>query len=81
MTGHTLIKALENGIGAWPQCEGRFPVTSGIKFQFDPTKPQGSRIILNSIKDDTDQAIDLNKRYSVAVGSNLLLGKDGYEVL
>jgi hypothetical protein len=55
-------------------------VVSGIKFKFDPSRAQGSRIILDSIRDDDDQVIDLDKRFTVAVGSNLLLGKDGYEI-
>ena len=53
-------------------------MVSGIKFKFDPSRAQGSRIILDSIRDDDDQVIDLDKRFTVAVGSNLLLGKEIY---
>ena len=79
MPGKIIKDALENGISCWPDYEGRWPVTSGVKFSFDPSKPAGERIIMETLRDDNDQPIDMEKIYSVSTTSWLLAGKDGYD--
>jgi len=54
MPGKIIKDALENGISCWPDYEGRWPVTSGVKFSFDPSKPAGERIIMETLRDDND---------------------------
>ncbi|CAK7236472.1 hypothetical protein SBRCBS47491_009648 [Sporothrix bragantina] len=44
VTGQAILDALENGVSLYPALEGRFPQVSNIKYEFDPTKPTGSRI-------------------------------------
>lgn len=79
MTGAQLLLALENSVCKFPALEGRFAQVSGVKFQFDPSKPPGSRI------DDSEvevggEALDLERQYTVATKAYLALGKDGYDV-
>lgn len=44
VTGAQLHEALENGVSQYPKHEGRFLQVSGLKFAFDPSKPNGQRI-------------------------------------
>ena len=81
MSGTCFVEALENGVSMWPKFDGRWPCVSGIKFKFDPKRPIGQRIFKDSITDDNDQILDLNKRYTVALKNFMLAGKDGYECL
>jgi 5'-nucleotidase len=37
ISGKTLRDALENGVSSWPKYDGRFPVISGLRFEFDPS--------------------------------------------
>ncbi len=48
--GKTLMEALENGLTDWGRKKGRFPQISGIKFKFDPTKPNYNKIITGSVE-------------------------------
>ena len=32
MNGHSFKEALEAGIAVWPKFDGRWPLTSGVKF-------------------------------------------------
>ena len=41
MKGSLYIDALENGLSMYPKYEGRFPLVSGIRFQFDTRKEPG----------------------------------------
>jgi hypothetical protein len=43
--------ALENGVSMWPKYDGRFPLTSGVYFSFDPCREKGDRIIAESMRD------------------------------
>jgi 5'-nucleotidase len=45
INGKILRELMENGVSLWPSLDGRWPVISGFKFEFDPKKPAGSRII------------------------------------
>lgn len=77
--GNLLKQVLENAVSMWPKMDGRWPLVSGIRFSFDPTKPPGDRIPLDSIKDSEGTDFDVDKIYSVAVNNYLAQGKDGFE--
>ena len=44
-----MINILENGLSAWPNYDGRFPLVSGLKFKFDGTGEVGSRILKGTL--------------------------------
>ena len=48
--GKQIHEALENSVSQYPKLEGRFPQVSGISFTFNPSKPSGKRVDINSIK-------------------------------
>ena len=77
ITGATLWKALENGVGGAYPADGRFPQISGFKFSFDSTKPIGSRIVSVTKLDGTPIAADSTK-YTIATLDYLVYGGDGY---
>ena len=81
MTGRILKLALENGVSMWPKYVGRFPLTSGIFFSFDPSREKGDRIILESMRDSCGELIDLDKFYTCAIKEYMASGKDGYTIL
>ena len=51
MNAAFLHSVLEVAVGKYPNLEGRFPTISGFRFAFDPSKPAGSRIDINSLTD------------------------------
>ena len=79
--GSLFIEALENGVGSYPKYEGRWPVTAGLKFKFDPSKEPGSRILMDSITNVDGTPFDLEKEYVCAIKAYMKLGKDGYTCL
>ena len=79
MPGKCLLKILENGVGGYPKYEGRWPCVSGMKFSFDPTKPVGERILIDTFMMGDGSPFDPEKTYSVATTNFLTLGKDGFE--
>ena len=59
--------------------DGRWPVTSGFKFKFDPSKEPGDRVVDGSLeKTETSEQIDMNKEYFLTTSHYLFTGKDGY---
>jgi len=42
--GPTLWAALESAVGMWPAQEGRFPILSGFRAEWDSRKPPGQRV-------------------------------------
>lgn len=77
ITGTTLWKALENGVGGAYPADGRFPQISGFKFTFDSSKPVGSRVVSVSKLDGTAIAKD-STVYTIATVDYLVQGGDGY---
>ncbi|RWA03864.1 hypothetical protein EKO27_g11241 [Xylaria grammica] len=76
--GQGIWDALENGVSLYPALEGRFPQVSNIKFEFDASKPSGSRIVSASIG---SEPIDLTKKYVLVTRGYMARGKDGYDSL
>ncbi len=77
ITGATLLKALENGVGGAYPADGRFPQISGFKFSFDSSKPVGSRVVSVTKLDGTAIAKD-STVYTIATVDYLVQGGDGY---
>jgi 5'-nucleotidase / UDP-sugar diphosphatase len=73
--GAELRQAIENGLSRLPNAAGRFPHVSGLKIEFDPRRPAGSRIV--SIR-SRDAPLDPNKTYRTATNDFLARGGDGY---
>jgi 5'-nucleotidase len=49
VTGSLFASILENSVAKFPVLEGRFGQVSGMSFSFDPEKPEGSRVLRDSI--------------------------------
>lgn len=77
--GDLLKRVLENSVSAYPKMDGRWPCTSGIKFQFDPERPAGDRIIPGSMLDGDGKPFDFGRVYSVGITNYMGQGKDGFE--
>lgn len=77
-TGEQIVQSLENGVSKVPALEGRFLHVSNITFSYDPTKPEGERLLRDSVTLGDDK-IDLKKTYKVAVPNFLSWGKDGFD--
>ncbi|PIA14247.1 Metallo-dependent phosphatase, partial [Coemansia reversa NRRL 1564] len=80
MTGRQILCALENGVSKWPEHDGRFPQVSGIRFEFDPRKAPGDRV-MSDYGDEEDELLDINAYYVVAIRDYMYQGYDGYKVM
>jgi 5'-nucleotidase len=91
LTGADVIAALENGVSqvvvdggnvVRDGATGRFPQVGGMRFTYDPTQPEGSRIVSAEIEneDGSFTAIDPEATYSVASNDFMRRGGDGYTV-
>jgi 2',3'-cyclic-nucleotide 2'-phosphodiesterase (5'-nucleotidase family) len=78
--GDQVIEVLENGVSQWPKMEGRFPQVSGIRFEFDGSKPSGSRVAQASIRINGAE-LEMEREYRLVTKEYLAQGKDGYDVL
>lgn len=78
VTGAALRAALENSVSMYPALEGRFPQVSNIAFEFDPSKPGGSRILWAKVG---DEPIDDSRKYTVVTRGYMGRGKDGFDSL
>ena len=75
MTGRELRHAIENGLAALPNAAGRFPQVSGMRVEYDPSRPPGERVLAMSVG---GAPLVEGKRYRVAVLDFLARGSDGY---
>ncbi len=82
LTGEQIKTALEHGVSAAEQAEGRFPQVSGIFFTWEPQAPVGKRIKKILIKDQFGKAqvIAPQSTYRIATNNFLTSGGDGYSV-
>jgi 5'-nucleotidase/UDP-sugar diphosphatase len=76
LAGRQIREALEHGVSAVEDEEGRFPQVSGLSFKYSPSGKRGSRIKEISV---AGHPIDLDKEYSVATNDFLAAGGDGYK--
>lgn len=77
LTGSQIFKAFENGFGSYRDNKGRFPQISGVRVEFDSSKPSGQRV--KSIKLNGKDLV-LTESYRVATTDYLASGGDGYYV-
>ena len=77
LTGNQIREALEHGVSAVEEGEGRFPQVSGLSFKYSLPDKKGSRVKEVLV---AGQAIDLDKEYIVATNDFLAVGGDGYKV-
>lgn len=81
LTGATLREALEHGVArsAEDQEPGRFPQISGVQFQFDASRPPGSRIVSLTVG---GKPLDEKRKYTLATSDYVGIdGGDGYAML
>jgi 5'-nucleotidase / UDP-sugar diphosphatase len=78
VTGDTILAILENGVGDVENSAGRFPQVSGLTFEYDPSKPKGSRIL--SVMAG-GRPLDLSALYTLATNDFMANGGDAYEML
>jgi len=79
VTGQDIKDAIENGIKAYPGTRGAFPHVAGIRFEFDPTKEEGSKVTKLALTNG--QAIDMSKTYKLATNDFMAAGGDEYTML
>jgi 2',3'-cyclic-nucleotide 2'-phosphodiesterase (5'-nucleotidase family) len=75
VSGRGLRESLENGFSRLEDAAGRFPQVSGIKIEFDPRRPSGSRIVSIEIG---GAPLDPDRIYRIATNDFLARGSDGY---
>ena len=78
VTGKTVWAFLENGVSQVESGAGRFPVVSGLKFEFTASAPLGRRVTSVSMADGTPILNDTSKTYTLATIDYMILGGDGY---
>ncbi len=76
LTGRQLGEALEHGVSAAEDEEGRFPQVSGLSFKYSPLERKGSRMKEISV---AGHPINLDREYIVATNDFLAVGGDGYK--
>jgi 2',3'-cyclic-nucleotide 2'-phosphodiesterase (5'-nucleotidase family) len=77
MSGADIVAALEHGIDSYPETKGAFPHVAGMKVEFDPNQPAGSRVVKVMVG---SKELDPNAMYTFATNDFLAFGGDGYEM-
>ncbi|HHY32527.1 MAG TPA: multifunctional 2',3'-cyclic-nucleotide 2'-phosphodiesterase/5'-nucleotidase/3'-nucleotidase [Firmicutes bacterium] len=78
VTGANIKAALEHSVSAYPEQLGGFLQVSGLKFEFDPSRPVGQRVTSVTVG---GAPLDPNKLYTVATNDFTAAGGDGYDML
>ena len=78
VTGKSLREILENAISLWPKFDGRWPILSGIRFEFDPSKPAGQRLVEGTLQKENGDEIEMETYYTMASKYFMTTGKDGF---
>lgn len=76
--GRALWNDLENGLSRLPAAAGRFPQVSGLRIEFDPQRPPGSRVLSIAVG---DKPLDPDRTYRVATNDFMTRGGDDYSGL
>lgn len=77
VTGSAILNALEHGITAYPEVEGKFPHVGGMTVVFDSTRPAGERVLKVMV---SGQPLEYDKTYRLATNDFMAAGGDGYEM-
>ena len=82
LTGAEIVEALENGVGAVEEGQGRFPQVAGLTFAYNLAKPAGERVsnVKVAAEDGSYAALDLAATYTVATNAYMAGGGDNYAV-
>lgn len=80
LTGDEILQSLENSVSDVENSNGRFMQVSGIKFNYDPSLPAGSRVDRNSVFVGGTKLLS-NKQYRVVVSSISAAGKENYTAM
>ncbi|KAF8754293.1 5'-nucleotidase family [Rhizoctonia solani] len=75
LNGEAIWNALEAGLSTWPAQEGRFPIVSGIRIEWD------SRLAPEVDKNGQPVIRDANKTYRIVTREYMAAGHDGYDAL
>ncbi|KAJ4174577.1 hypothetical protein NW754_004996 [Fusarium falciforme] len=78
VTGQAIFDALENSVSMYPALEGRFPQVSNIRFEFDPSRPRGNRVLWADI---CGEPYDPERLYVLCTRGYMGRGKDGFTSL
>lgn len=78
VSGTELKTMLENGVGAVPEMNGRFPQISGFKFGYHTLRPPGLRVAWVRWPDGRDVDLGPDARYTIAINAFMAGGGDGY---
>ncbi len=78
ITGKDLLAMLEHSVSGYPATQGGFLQVSGLKFEFDPSQPVGSRVTEVTVG---EKALDKAAEYSVGINDFMSIGGDGYDML
>lgn len=78
VTGKQLLDALENGVSQVEAASGRFPHPSGFTYTFDSSRAPMQRVTEVLV---AGQPLDLGATYTLATGSFIAAGGDGYSAL
>ncbi|CAE6416264.1 unnamed protein product [Rhizoctonia solani] len=94
LDGETIWDALEAGLSTWPAQEGRFPIISGIRVEWDSRLAPGSRVQgvwLAEQEVDSDGSVrskngepierDTSHTYRIVTREYMAAGHDGYDAL
>jgi 5'-nucleotidase len=76
VTGARIKALLENGVTTAGEEDGRFPQISGMSFEYNPSRPVGSRV---SRVDIAGTPLDPAKTYTLAVNAYTFGGGDSYD--
>lgn len=81
LTGAEILEALEHSVSEAPKASGAFLQVSGMKFEYDSSKPAGERVTKVEVLEGEEYvALDEAKNYAVATNAFTMKGGDGYEV-
>lgn len=78
LTGAELRDAVEHGVAAVGDLDGRFPQVSGMHFAYDPARDPGDRVTELRVG---GEPVAGEETYAVATNDFMAGGGDGYDVL
>ena len=78
LSGADIRAALENGVSRVEGGAGRFPQIAGMRFEYDPAAPAGSRVVEVEVG---GAPLDPGRTYTVATNDYMAGGGDGYASL
>lgn len=83
LTGQEIKDAMENGVSTITTTkDGRFPHISGMRFDYDSTKPVNERVVRIEVKESNRYVpLNLNASYEVATNAFTAKGGDFYASL